>query len=307
MEEIGDNLDKVEVPVDNTPAVPPAPAPKPPFWPNFFHQFAPLLYIMTVVVILLLVVVSYYAYPKITNKNSNTQTSTIPTPTPNPTANWKTYTGSYFTFKYPSSWQQPQEAPDGSLGIKNANSTGEFSVLSGNNSGHSVQENEQFIDDMASSGAKKLLVDNSPAALGEEDTVGNVATAFVLSKDKMLIYSVSISDQSKNTNIKNLLNQILSTFKFTPPAGGQTQTNSNVKTSCAKDADCVLTNYDPCPNTKCNDYSKDEWVSVNGESLAANSTPAACTLIYPVCSQTLEQSNAQYSAKCVNKVCKKVH
>ncbi len=37
---------------------------------------------------------------------SNSPTSSSTSPTPDPTANWKTYTGSSFTFRYPPGWAQ---------------------------------------------------------------------------------------------------------------------------------------------------------------------------------------------------------
>lgn len=42
---------------------------------------------------------------KQSNQPSTVTKTTTPTPTPNPTANWKTYTGNGFSFRYPTDWK----------------------------------------------------------------------------------------------------------------------------------------------------------------------------------------------------------
>lgn len=159
---------------------------------------------------------------KISKPQLKTQNLSLsPTPTLDPTANWKTLILGMISFKYPSNWTDPSYTKTGfgqSAEIKNQDSAQRIVILSGINKGLTEQKLSEFIDSLVVRGAERLTLDGNEGVkttnISQKTTM---ITVYVNSKNEQSMYSISLEIPSSYPVQErgSLLNQILSTFKFT--------------------------------------------------------------------------------------------
>ncbi len=171
----------------------------------------------------------YFGYDHGWEKSISSQTSQTPQPTPSPsstvdeTANWKTYSGRYFSFKYPTTWSTAISTTDQSdiggysqvLEITNSriSPNAVFEVTYRN---YSYAENVQQHADWK---AEKLTVGGKEATRFQTDGSGetlpkgySVITVVIKGSDNTS-YSIIFNGDRKDIT-DSLIDQILSTFKF---------------------------------------------------------------------------------------------
>lgn len=195
--------------------------------------------IVVAVVALILGIAGTLAFQKFSKKsasNSSTQSSPIVTrestsPTPSPadeTANWKTYTNSDYTIKYPSDLSltvSTEKTLPGSstVTLKNdASLQNNFIIINtwANNQNKTLQ---QFVTDYSNGlytkENTKTYQINNVEWLGYVDPAGK--TIFIAKKDKVSIFGLyknppydSKTSDTLNKTAENIFNQILSTFHF---------------------------------------------------------------------------------------------
>lgn len=170
----------------------------------------------------------------------NSQTpQAITVPSPAETANWKTYSGKFYSFKYPSNWQTRPSGFDGVFAFGPADNQNVHFVVDENThiNAAEIPDNlaNQALGNNESVLAKKTTkVDDHYTVIQEgqsepgiriEAYIGDVKSVsnFVAqdggprtTNGTMSIY-MEIKDNNKDTLILNrqIFNQILSTFKFT--------------------------------------------------------------------------------------------
>jgi len=177
-------------------------------------------YILGVVSLISLGAFGFWFYQQKTTPASTPPVVSAPTPTSvlDETANWKTATVENVSFKYPSNWSSPEiiQIPFGSaLDIKSSDNLYRLSFLTGLNRGYSLEDLEKFINDLVSSGAEKILVDNNLASVGTvEHQDAKTVTAYILAPTKDQHYALALTSEVTKKEIRILLDQILSTFKF---------------------------------------------------------------------------------------------
>jgi len=146
-----------------------------------------------------------------------------PTPTPtqfaDPTTNWKIYSNEDLgiMFKHPTELKEDTTGSSGINGISLEDSNYRIVILSGMNKGGAREESEKFINDIAAEG-KKITVGGQPGSLSSLSYQGSkIITAYIISNRNDSLYSVSIQTKttSISTDVENIFDQILSTFKFT--------------------------------------------------------------------------------------------
>jgi len=145
------------------------------------------------------------------------------TPTPTQfadlTTNWKIYSNEDLgiMFKHPTELKEDTTGSSGINGISLEDSNYRIVILSGMNRGGAREESEKFINDIAAEG-KKITVGGQPGSLSSLSYQGSkIITAYIISNRNDSLYSVSIQTKttSISTDVENIFDQILSTFKFT--------------------------------------------------------------------------------------------
>jgi hypothetical protein len=204
-------------------------------------------FIQIIIILLALVLVvagAYYFGTK--NKSAptpspvaSTQPSSSPTATADPTANWKTYTSTAYSFKYPTDWNLT-EGTDG-----NGKKTGDIFVLSPTPSEKvGAYPFDLFIIDtklltvssyvqsliaqppvgeeaVSSSTQTQITVGGQPAIELTGVFAGDSSEDWVYTLFNGKIYQITFKVGQDNSNYANAVtnyavaNQILSTFKFT--------------------------------------------------------------------------------------------
>lgn len=90
---------------------------------------------------------------------------------------------------------------------------------------------------------------------------------------------------------------------------------SNNQVACSADSDCTLTTVNVqnscCPNTRCVRYADEGIIAVNTAWLATEKNAVCgvrrmCPMIAVMCTRSITEENAHYSAKCVQNICRKV-
>lgn len=150
-------------------------------------------------------------------------TNIQPSPTPDPTADWQTYAGNEFSFKYPSDWQEERADMTGAVPIGPSKETSDCPKCAGGNVGITVQylnnpDSKPFkeflalgrnIDDYEDFSLpnidEALMNRNAPGASDVNEGV------YINGGNKIISIFCSSSICTKN----NLFNTILSSFKFT--------------------------------------------------------------------------------------------
>lgn len=193
-----------------------------------------------------------------------------PTSTIDPTANWKTYTNTKYgyTLMYPQEWQilTPGLSDATTSSLPTINSPCELTtelVCSQ----IVVNINEKLEAPNTISNKTNTKLDNKDATafqISQPNVNGNGMLRYAVeTKQNNYTYTITYSETQKDGHFitdmndwknKKIFDQILSTFKFTPPAGGQNQITSSPSASqCQPQGDCM--NGQQCPtNTKCTPY-----------------------------------------------------
>lgn len=202
--------------------VTPVPPIAPPPVPEVAKKSSPLTTIAFVLLgVAALAVAAYFIGTFAANKKVAKETPTpiailSPTPTPDPTANWKTYTSDKykFSFKYP---------PTLTIEINEVDTSNYVQIIFNKSLSDSftIKASIKYPENQP-----KFLLDTQP--IGTEVIDSNVWSVFKLTNNSGLqleksevLYSIIYPD-----SIKNLIDQILSTFKFldassTPSATGK--------------------------------------------------------------------------------------
>lgn len=90
---------------------------------------------------------------------------------------------------------------------------------------------------------------------------------------------------------------------------------SNNQIACTTDSNCTLTTSNVqnscCANTRCVRYADERIIAVNAIWLAQEKNAVCgvrrmCPMIAVICTRSITEENAHYSAKCVQNVCQKV-
>lgn len=178
-----------------------------------------VLLVLTVIATVVVYVIKYSS-----SKPSQQNTIQRASPTPNPTANWKTYEGEGFSFKYPSDWEFSDRSKvnfDPTVEIRKSDSYLNI-----------------YLEELETKGLQNVKT------IREEDIlVGNKSIKFEfytstvtkqlslhsdLSEKTLPFYAINIylDKETKDSDLQ-VLNQVLSTFKFTED---QTIDTSNWKT-----------------------------------------------------------------------------
>src|SRR3989344_240825 len=220
-------------PIQSTPPISPvvaSPAPKTPMFPIFF----------TILFLAVFLVAGYFGYQNLPavkvdrlikdcmSRGGSLGESYPPqcfTSTPTPTqfadltTNWKIYSNEDLgiMFKHPTELKEDTTGSSGINGISLEDSNYRIVILSGMNRGGAREESEKFINDIAAEG-KKITVGGQPGSLSSLSYQGSkIITAYIISNRNDSLYSVSIQTKttSISTDVENIFDQILSTFKFT--------------------------------------------------------------------------------------------
>ncbi|MBI2028117.1 MAG: hypothetical protein HYT07_00775 [Candidatus Levybacteria bacterium] len=139
----------------------------------------------------------------------------IPTVDPSVTANWKTYSGKYFSFKYPSTWIEQAGPKDGEEDIG-------FRISPNAVFGASYYINESYeqgIRDFEDRKSSKLKIDAREATRFELTDAPSVLPSgysiisFVVKGLGNTSYSIGFNGDRKDIE-DQLITQILSTFQF---------------------------------------------------------------------------------------------
>lgn len=164
-------------------------------------------------------------------KDASQVVGQIPTPTPDPTVNWKTYSDTYISFKYPYTWSQKGDA-----GIMEFENSSTMQPEMGNGGGTIMVP--QIYMDVAilniTSSAKDYVdgLFTSPAYTSEYKSTrksitfaGRPAEAYKVSGEGSRGYDIAVSDGKGHLYIINIpfsypttdetFSKIFSSFKFT--------------------------------------------------------------------------------------------
>jgi len=141
----------------------------------------------------------------------NCEFSPCPTPTPDPTADWKTYEGDGFSFKYPSDISVDPNNKNAMI-VSKVPSAIEFYVLT-----EKVQQLVEQSEGLKSN--EQIMMGGIPGVKikGSEGIAGTVQYIKGLVENNNKTYYVGFSTQSPElfNNFSPKFDQILSTFKFT--------------------------------------------------------------------------------------------
>ena len=205
------------VPTINDPSVP-QPVPEP-SKPKVNKRL-----VMIIAAILLLLVAGGIAAYFLVFKNQTAQPSPLGSPEPtaeaaDPTADWKTYEGKYFTFKYPSSWNYDTNAysvdPD-NLEVINLR----ISPNAVFETSYKNRDYDEFLKGLADRKSTKLIVASRDSAKFEVDSNGNEPLPAGFSIISIVVkgpantsYLINFNGDKKEIT-DELVDQILSTFRF---------------------------------------------------------------------------------------------
>lgn len=202
--------------------------------------------LLPVVIVIAVLLIGAGAYFFSRNNSTSPKTQASPVNSQDATVNWKTYTNSSYTVKYPSrvSVNQKAEEFDGNFTINK--DTYLFSVLTSTTPGSSLYElkpteiSQVVTNDCPSnSDGQKSCSDSQPGPVPNSvqyDLLNrHYASTNTIIKNGNVIYRVDLGINNPNTPIsaeaKQLYNQILSTFKFTDQAAGNSNSKKFTSTS----------------------------------------------------------------------------
>lgn len=198
--------------------------PPPRFNPLKFNRNI-LIGLIASILVAIAIFASYFVSGSSQTKTAISKPKVTSSPTPDPTANWKTYSGSSFTFKYPESWNVQEENDNvyfGDSQIVNArNSKMLITILDGN-----LEEAKRLWEFGDVGLLNKTEQINSEVMDGVEITKAVVSFSQYdhdLNKyvEESRSYQVLVPLSNTTTlrfytkiSEKNILDQILSTFRF---------------------------------------------------------------------------------------------
>lgn len=227
--------------------------------------------LLAILILLVLVVLGGGAYylgivkqQPLVQKNNNTATTQIPTPTtastptataqstatPDPTANWKTYIGTAYSFKYPADWKIVPIPPN-QIAVTNS----EAEAVNQKEAGDCrsfypivVSDETGLISSDRFDNTNTQTVTSNPTTIsGNEATSYNVDSTLKACQDwntgkseaitvnyngKKYLLNLKVSD---NPTYKKVFDFLLPTFKFTD----QNQTSCNTDSDCQNGANCT--------------------------------------------------------------------
>ena len=201
------------------------------------------LIFLIVNLIIFLGLLTVFAYSKLNpvEKNQSSNIAQAPSPTPDPTADWETYYGKEFSFKYPAYMQLDSSgyvtdmslAPDGKIAEENTlyyqeggiGGSGGVFIQQGIDIGTFIERRPTVVTQYTKQyregfrNAKKIKVDGHEAYKVTENEEGGGYTGkqinvFIIKDDEIFIFGTNIFPSNREDYI-DLFDQILSTFKFT--------------------------------------------------------------------------------------------
>jgi len=197
----------------------------PPEKPSRFTKRVKILIAIVLTILILLIAgvagAYWYTTSNQTPSQEKVEDTMTPTLTPDPTADWNTYKGNNYTFKYPNSWKF--YSSDEPTGTTDVNGIGEYhlSPIDINNSYIMLQvtssedtllklveesiKNYSWTDKVIST--TKINNIEATKVTGQENGAERIAVVFEMGN---FVYKLQSLEESVN-----LFDQILSTFKFT--------------------------------------------------------------------------------------------
>ena len=159
----------------------------------------------------------------------STKPSPAPTQTTEPTANWKTYTGATFVLKYPTEFSAITTGT--TLNIKDSTEAFDLVVNTEptNLDLNSYVNQKSWCMSIKSTSGKQYQVDLENSLRFDKTPCGQVGSTDIYIVHKGSAYHFSIATQANYDSFVPILNQILSTFKFTDQTS-QTDPTANWKT-----------------------------------------------------------------------------
>lgn len=143
-----------------------------------------------------------------------------PSPTQYPTANWETFNFKDITFKYPEDWSEPDYIKN--IAIIKSHDDSQKITVNEHDRNSTEQKLSKFINSLIinseNTSGEKLILDGSEAVKLKPKSIypaPNITTIYIISKDKTFMYAMTFQTPYEYSNHDKLLQQILSTFKFT--------------------------------------------------------------------------------------------